>query len=88
VPKSLRPSNGAASPVGKPSGVMPPGEPMEAISWLGCPTLPSHTVDHGSDRGFRLDLGACIVGAACPSPTSNDAFRMDATVPPGHWGIT
>src|SRR6266545_2530020 len=42
---------------------------------------PSHTVDHGSDRAFRLDLGACIVDAASPSPTSNDAFRIDATVP-------
>jgi hypothetical protein len=47
-----------------------------------CPRrCPSHTVDHGSDRAFRLDLGACIVGAASTSPTSNDAFRIDATVP-------
>jgi hypothetical protein len=36
--------------------------------------LPSDTIDHGSDRAVRLDLGAFIVGAAPAPPTSNDAF--------------
>jgi hypothetical protein len=67
---------------------MPPGEPMEAISWLGCPTLPVTPSTTVAIARFGWISGAFIVGAASPSPTSNDAFRIDATVPPGHWGIT
>jgi hypothetical protein len=36
--------------------------------------LPSDTIDHGSDRAVRLDLGPFMVGAASTPPTSNDAF--------------
>jgi hypothetical protein len=32
-----------------------------------------HTVDEGSDRAVRLDLGPFIVGAVSTASTSNDA---------------
>jgi hypothetical protein len=68
VRKSLRPSNGAASPSPSPpaSGAMPQASQWKRSLARLPRRCPPHTVDHGSDRAFRLDLGGFIVGAASP----------------------
>jgi hypothetical protein len=59
-----------------------------AISWLGCPGSTRHnTVDDGSDRAVRLDLGPFIVGAVSTALTSNDACA-EMQWSPGHSGRT
>jgi hypothetical protein len=52
-----------------------------AISWFGCPTLPSDTIDHGRDRAVRLDLGPFMVGRGLHAADLQRRLRSDATVP-------
>jgi hypothetical protein len=62
---------------------------MGSDHWLGCPDAARHTPSTTlAIARFGWISGAFIVGAASSSPTSNDAFRIEATVPPGHSGIT
>jgi hypothetical protein len=61
---------------------------MEAITGSAAEAArhtPSTTV---AIARFGWISGAFIVGAACQSPTSNDAFRIEATVPTWPFGIT
>jgi hypothetical protein len=50
-------------------------------------TTPDNTVDDGSDRAVRLDLGLFIVGAVSTASTSNDACA-ETQRSPGHSGHT